>query len=62
MRGLEMIVSAMKTIGVGALALCLVGCRPPHDVRPPYHEPAAAKPASAGDVAPQPGAPSPDRR
>lgn len=34
-----------RTIGLLAAATALAGCHPPKDVRPPYHEPNAAKPA-----------------
>lgn len=39
-----------RIISLLAVAIALAGCHPPRDVRPPYHEPAAAKPASKAEV------------
>jgi len=33
------------TVGLVAATIALAACQPPRDVRPPYHEPVAAKPA-----------------
>jgi hypothetical protein len=33
-----------------AVVVALAGCHPPRDARPPYHEPAAARPASEAGV------------
>lgn len=40
-----------RIVGLLVVASAVAGCQPARDVRPPYHEPAAAKPASQAGVA-----------
>jgi hypothetical protein len=39
-----------RIVSLIAVAIALAGDNPPRDARPPYHEPAAAKPASDAAV------------
>lgn len=42
---------AVRIAGSIALVTALAACHPPRDVRPPYHEPSAAKAAASPEHA-----------